>query len=67
MMGPACEGRVGSGWITWAGGQFGSVATPRIGMEVIIDFLNGDPDYPILTGCVYNADNMPPWKRRVSR
>jgi type VI secretion system secreted protein VgrG len=36
------------------------VATPRIGMEVI--FLNGDPDYPILTGCVYNADNMPPWK-----
>ncbi|MCZ2441658.1 MAG: hypothetical protein LC119_16010 [Burkholderiales bacterium] len=30
-------------------------------MEVIIDFLSRDPDYPILTGCVYNASNMPPW------
>jgi len=45
----------------WAGSNFGAVFTPRIGMEVIIDFLNGDPDYPILTGCVYNAANMPPW------
>ena len=45
----------------WAGPNFGAVFTPRIGMEVIIDFLNGDPDYPILTGCVYNASNMPPW------
>ena len=45
----------------WAGPNFGAVFTPRIGMEVIIDFLNGDPDYPILTGCVYNAANMPPW------
>ena len=45
----------------WAGPKFGAVFTPRIGMEVIIDFLNGDPDYPILTGCVYNATNMPPW------
>ena len=34
----------------WAGPNFGAVFTPRIGMEVIIDFLNGDPDYPILTG-----------------
>jgi len=46
---------------SWAGPQFGAVFIPRIGMEVIIDFLNGDPDYPILTGCVYNAVNMPPW------
>jgi type VI secretion system secreted protein VgrG len=46
----------------WAGSNFGAVFTPRIGMEVIIDFLNGDPDYPILTGCVYNANNMPPWQ-----
>ncbi|MFT3818715.1 MAG: type VI secretion system tip protein TssI/VgrG [Rubrivivax sp.] len=45
----------------WAGSKFGAVFTPRIGMEVIIDFLNGDPDYPILMGCVYNAANMPPW------
>jgi len=46
---------------SWAGPQFGAVFIPRIGMEVIIDHLNGDPDYPILTGCVYNAVNMPPW------
>ncbi|MDH4417008.1 MAG: type VI secretion system tip protein TssI/VgrG [Acidovorax sp.] len=46
---------------SWAGSQFGAVFIPRVGMEVIIDHLNGDPDYPILTGCVYNAVNMPPW------
>lgn len=46
---------------TWAGPGFGAVFTPRIGMEVIVDFLNGDPDYPIILGCVYNAANMPPW------
>jgi type VI secretion system secreted protein VgrG len=46
---------------SWAGPNFGAVFVPRIGMEVIIDFLSGDPDYPILTGCVYNAQNMPPW------
>jgi len=46
---------------SWAGPQFGAVFIPRVGMEVIIDHLNGDPDYPILTGCVYNALNMPPW------
>ena len=45
----------------WAGTGFGVVSIPRIGMEVIVDFLNGDPDYPIVTGCVYNAANMPPW------
>ena len=32
---------------------------PRIGMEVIVEFLEGDPDEPIVTGCVYHADNMP--------
>jgi len=46
---------------SWAGPQFGAVFIPRVGMEVIIDHINGDPDYPILTGCVYNAVNMPPW------
>ena len=54
----SCWVRVSS---SWAGSNFGAIFIPRIGMEVIIDHLNGDPDYPILTGVVYNADNMPPW------
>lgn len=45
----------------WAGSNFGSVFLPRIGQEVIVDFVNGDIDYPLVTGRVYNADNMPPW------
>ena len=44
----------------WAGKGWGSMSTPRIGQEVIIDFLEGDPDQPIITGRVYNAENMPP-------
>lgn len=46
----------------WAGNQWGSVAIPRIGQEVVIDFLEGDPDQPIITGRVYNASQMPPYK-----
>ena len=45
----------------WAGSNYGSMHIPRIGQEVIVDFLNGDPDYPIITGRVYNAMQMPPW------
>lgn len=45
----------------WAGASFGAVHLPRIGQEVIVDFLNGDPDLPMITGRVYNATNMPPW------
>jgi type VI secretion system secreted protein VgrG len=45
----------------WAGKGWGSVATPRIGQEVIVDFLEGDPDQPIITGRVYNAENPPPF------
>jgi type VI secretion system secreted protein VgrG len=44
-----------------AGPQWGSIFTPRIGMEVIVDFLEGDPDRPIIVGTVYNGDNMPPY------
>ncbi|WP_422098269.1 type VI secretion system Vgr family protein [Variovorax sp.] len=47
---------------TWAGGGYGSMQIPRIGQEVIVDFLNGDPDHPIVTGCVYNAAQMPAWE-----
>ena len=46
----------------WAGSNYGGIFIPRIGQEVIVDFINGDPDYPIITGRVYNADQMPPWQ-----
>ncbi|HVK54193.1 MAG TPA: type VI secretion system tip protein TssI/VgrG, partial [Burkholderiales bacterium] len=45
----------------WAGKNWGMVAIPRIGQEVIVDFLEGDPDQPIITGRVYNAEQMPPY------
>ncbi|MGH8219318.1 MAG: type VI secretion system Vgr family protein [Steroidobacteraceae bacterium] len=45
----------------WAGKGWGSVAIPRIGQEVLVDFLEGDPDQPIVTGRVYNAVQMPPY------
>ncbi|QPC94480.1 type VI secretion system Vgr family protein [Mesorhizobium sp. INR15] len=46
---------------TWAGSGWGFIQIPRIGQEVIIDFLEGDPDLPIITGRVYNASEMPPY------
>jgi type VI secretion system secreted protein VgrG len=45
----------------WAGKRWGTSFTPRIGQEVIVDFLEGDPDQPIIIGSVYNADQMPPY------
>ncbi len=45
----------------WAGSNFGGINIPRIGTEVIVDFENGDPDRPIVTGRVFNALSMPPW------
>ena len=54
----SCWVRVSS---PWAGTSFGGIQIPRIGQEVIVDFEHGDPDRPIVTGRVYNADNMPPW------
>ena len=54
----SCWVRVSS---PWAGSGFGGVQIPRIGDEVVVDFLNGDPDYPIITGRVYNGERMPPW------
>ena len=44
-----------------AGGSFGSINTPRIGEEVLIDFINGDTDRPIVIGRLYNSANPPPW------
>lgn len=45
----------------WAGSGWGFIQIPRIGQEVIVDFLEGDPDQPIVTGRVYNAEQMPPY------
>lgn len=46
---------------SWAGRRWGSIMIPRIGMEVVVEFLEGDPDRPLITGCVYNSDTMPPY------
>jgi type VI secretion system secreted protein VgrG len=46
---------------SWAGKKWGALYLPRIGQEVIVDFLEGDPDQPIITGRVYNGANMPPY------
>jgi type VI secretion system secreted protein VgrG len=54
----SCWIRVSHGW---AGGQYGMIFLPRVGQEVIVDFLEGDPDKPIITGRVYNGDCMPPY------
>ena len=51
----------------WAGGRFGMVSLPRVGTEVLVDFLDGDPDLPIVVGAVYNATNMPPWELPASK
>jgi type VI secretion system secreted protein VgrG len=45
----------------WAGKNFGGMHVPRIGQEVVVDFLEGDPDQPLITGRIYNAEQMPPW------
>lgn len=52
------ENGTSSCWIRcaqqWAGPNFGYIWTPRVGMEVVVQFINGDPDRPLITGCVYN-------------
>jgi type VI secretion system secreted protein VgrG len=45
----------------WAGDELGAVALPRAGMEVVVQWLDGNPDRPIVTGCVANGPNPPPW------
>ncbi|HEY7208968.1 MAG TPA: type VI secretion system tip protein TssI/VgrG [Bryobacteraceae bacterium] len=45
----------------WAGKGWGAISVPRIGQEVIVDFLEGNPDQPIIVGRVYNAEQMPPF------
>jgi type VI secretion system secreted protein VgrG len=45
----------------WAGKTWGAIWIPRIGQEVVVDFLEGDPDRPLIIGSVYNAEQMPPY------
>lgn len=47
-----------------AGNNWGMVFTPRIGMEVVVHFLDGDPDRPLVTGAIYNGSNLPPWTHK---
>ena len=44
----------------WASAGWGGLVIPRVGMEVIVTFIDGNPDMPLVIGCVYNADNNPP-------
>lgn len=55
----SCWIRVSQGW---AGALWGAMYLPRIGQEVIVDFLEGDPDCPLITGRVYNGEHRPPYK-----
>ncbi len=54
----SCWVRVSQGW---AGAQYGMMAIPRIGHEVVVSFLDGDPDQPLVTGSTYHANNQPPY------
>ena len=54
----SCRVRVAQ---VWAGKGWGGQFIPRIGMEVVVEFLEGDPDRPLVVGAVYNADNKYPW------
>ncbi|MDH4584376.1 type VI secretion system tip protein VgrG [Pseudomonas sp. BN415] len=47
--------------LPWSGKGFGMQFIPRIGQEVIVTFIDGDPDRPLVTGCVYNGDNSLPY------
>ncbi|ELY3595398.1 type VI secretion system Vgr family protein [Cronobacter turicensis] len=55
----SCWVRVSS---AWAGQGFGGIQIPRVGDEVVVDFINGEPDRPIIIGRVYNEARMPPWE-----
>ncbi|MEE9384501.1 MAG: type VI secretion system tip protein TssI/VgrG [Nannocystaceae bacterium] len=52
---------------TWAGANWGAMFIPRIGMEVVVDFVDGDPDQPLVSGCVYNGVNLPPYPLPAER
>lgn len=47
--------------LPWAGAAYGAAFVPRLGMEVMVAFIDGDPDRPVCTGCVYNGAHSPPY------
>jgi type VI secretion system secreted protein VgrG len=49
---------------SWSGKGWGTMFIPRVGMEVVVEFLDGDPDRPLITGCVYNSDALPEHQTR---
>ena len=51
----------------WSGSNWGAIYIPRIGQEVVVRFLEGDPDRPIVTGALYNKDNKPPYDLPTNR
>lgn len=55
---PSCWIRCAHGW---AGKGWGILFVPRVGQEVVVSFLDGDPDRPLITGAVYNGENTPPY------
>ena len=55
----SCWVRVAS---NWAGQNFGAISLPRVGMEVLVNYLEGDPDQPIVTSCLFHSVHMPPYK-----
>ena len=46
---------------SWAGDRYGGIAIPRVGMEVLVTFLEGDPDQPLVTGCLHHAAHVVPY------
>lgn len=60
----SCRARVAQ---VWAGKNWGGQAIPRIGQEVVVEFLEGDPDRPLVTGAVYNDDNKFPYEMPANK
>lgn len=62
---PAASERMQRCWVrvaqNWAGRNWGAIFLPRAGQEVVVAFLDGDVDHPLVVGCVYNSTNQPPY------
>jgi type VI secretion system secreted protein VgrG len=67
QLAPSAAGeRLNRCWVrvaqSWANKRWGAMHLPRIGQEVLVEFIEGDPDRPVITGAVYNSTNMPPYE-----